>query len=174
MPRKFTEMLADDAYKVRNRRDIKRFYQEVREAVSAGKLGLDGHTLPTTMNAFIEQVEGKPNALANDYDVVDFSLATNGKLKSWRQSYLLKDKQVQVGPEARELFERVKELAAANERSLGSTNGKKDDLLTALSDLQAAVALLLQSYDQVREQFKLPDRALELAQVKVRKASRRR
>ena len=131
MPRKFTEMLTDNAYKVRNRRDVKRFYQEVRDAVAAGTLGLDGHTLPTTMNAFIERVEGKPGALSNDYDVVDFSLADNGKLKRWRQTYLLKDKQVNVSAEARELFERVKELAAANERSMGSTNGKKDDLLTA-------------------------------------------
>ncbi len=172
MPRKFTEMLTDNAYKVRNRRDVKRFYQEVRDAVAAGTLGLDGHTLPTTMNAFIERVEGKPGALSNDYDVVGFSLADNGKLKRWRQTYLLKDKQVNVSAEARELFERVKELAAANERSMGSTNGKKDDLLTALSDLQAAVALLLQSYDQLREGFKLPDRALKLTQVKVRRTSR--
>lgn len=169
MPVTFSQLLGDAAFKVGNRRDLKRLYDEVRTAVREQDLTLEGHTLPTTMNAFIEQVEGERDALSRDYDVVDFSLADNTKLKRWRERYLLRDKQVFVVAEARELFERIKELGEANERSMHSTNGKKDDLLTALSDLQAAAALMLQSYDRVRETFKLPDQALTLEQVKVRR-----
>lgn len=169
MPLTFSQLLGDDTFRVANRRDIKRFYDEVKTAVREGDLTLEGHTLPTTMNAFIEQVENKKDALSRDYDVVDFSLADNGKLKRWRERYLLRDKQVFVSPDAKELFDHIKQLSEANERSMQSTNGKKDDLLTALSDLQAAAALTLQSYDKVRERFKLPDRALAAEQVKVRK-----
>ena len=166
----FSQLLSDDAYKIANRRDLKRIYDDVKNAVRDNDLTLEGHTLPTTMNAFIEQVEGKKDALSRDYDVVDFSLANNGKLKRWRDRYLLRDKQVFVSAEAKELFENIKQLEGASERSMQSTNGKKDDLLTALSDLQAAAALALQSYDKVRERFKLPDRGLAVEQVKVRKS----
>lgn len=169
MPVTFSQLLGDATFKVRNRRDLKRFYDEVKLAVRENDLALEGHTLPTTMNAFIERVEGKKDALSRDYDVVDFSLASNGKLKRWRERYLLRDRQVVTSAESRELFERIKTLADASDRSMKSTNGKKDDLLTALSDLQAAAALTVQTYDKVRETFKLPDRVLELEQVKVRK-----
>jgi ribonucleotide reductase alpha subunit len=173
VPVTFSQLLDDETFKVRNRRDLKRFYDEVKLAVRESDLALEGHTLPTTMNAFIERVEGKKDALTRDYDVVDFSLASNGKLKRWRDRYLLRDKQVVTTAEARELFERIKELSAASDRSMKSTNGKKDDLLTALSDLQAAAALTVQTYDNIREAFKLPDRALEIEQVKVRGKGRK-
>lgn len=176
MPITFTELLRDEALRVSNRRDVRSLYDEVKRAVREGELDLEGHSLPTTLNAWIREVEGKGKELKNDVDTVEFSLAENAALKRWRQAQAREAERgdasarsVYVSPNSHALFDRVKELERANEASLGVSNGKKDDILGALSDLQAAVGLFLHTYDGVRGALKLPDRALPADKVKVRK-----
>lgn len=177
MPITFTELLRDDGLRVSTRRDVRALYDEVKRAVREGELALEGHSLPTTLNAWIREVEGPGKELKNDVDTVEFSLAEDAALKRWRAARARAAERseagarsVYVSPNSHALFERVKELERANDASLGVTNAKKDVVLGALSDLQAAVGLFLQTYDGVRVALKLPDRALPADKVKVRKA----
>lgn len=177
MPIRFSDLLADEAFGVRNRRDIREFYDAVKDAVAEGSVNLEGHSLPTTLNAWIARVEGDGKMLKRDTDTVDFSLADDEALASWRERWLAartpKPKTVYTSASAHALFERVKALEEVNRASLAATNGKKDDLLSALSDMQAAAALLLQCYDRVRTPLKLPDRELPLSAVKPRQRPKR-
>lgn len=176
MPITFDALLADARFGVANRRDIKRFYDDIKEAVANGELNLEGHSLPTTMNAWITLVEGEDGRIKGDYDVVSFSLADDKALETWSRRRLEAQtksqetaRSIYVSESSRELFERVKELEQSQRHSMEMTNAKKDDILGALSDLQAAVALFLQSYDRVRGPLRLPNRELALDKVRVRK-----
>ena len=75
-----------------------------------------------------------------------------------------------LSPPAFELLESLRALEGANAASLGMTNGKKDDVLAALSDLQGAVYSFLDAYDGAQSALKLPERTLEPDRVTVREA----
>ncbi len=179
MPVTFSSFLEDEAFEVKNRRDLKALYERIKADVAAGELTLDGHTLPTTLNVWIERVEGGDKLLSRDVDVVDFSIADDKKLAAWKKSYfgeLHKEraakKTVYTSQAARDLLEGVQELEQANANSLGLMNGNKDELLSGLSDLQGAVYLLLNAYDGARDKLKLPARDTPLESVKVRQAKK--
>lgn len=175
MPVTFSSFLTDENFNINNRRDLKALYDRVKANVAAGELNLEGHTLPTTLNAWIERVEGDDKRLSRDVDVVDFSLADDKKLVAWKKSYfgelnraLAAKKTVYASQEVRDLLEGVQELEKANANSLNLMNGNKDDLVSGLSDLQGAVYLLLGAYDGARDKLKLPARDTPLESVKVR------
>ncbi|CAN5877747.1 hypothetical protein BH24DEI2_BH24DEI2_21160 [soil metagenome] len=175
MPVTFSSFLTDEAFDIKNRRDLKAFYDRVKADVAAGELTLEGHTLPTTLNAWLTTVEGDDKRLSRDVDVVNFSLADDKKLAAWKKVYfgelnraLAAKKTVYASQEARELLEGVQGLERANANSLNLMNGNKDDLVSGLSDLQGAVYLLLGAYDGARDKLKLPARDTPLESVKVR------
>lgn len=177
MPVTFSSFLTDEAFDIKNRRDLKLLYERVKADVAAGDLGLEGHTLPTTLNTWLKTVEGDDKLLSRDVDVVDFSIADDKKLTAWKKSYfgelnraIAAKKTVYASQEARDLLEGVQELEQANANSLNLMNGTKDDLVSGLSDLQGAVYLLLGAYDGAREKLKLPARDTPLESVKVRQA----
>ena len=154
-------------------------YEWVKAAVAAGEVTLEGHTLPTTLNAWIERVEGSDKRLSRDVDVVDFSLADDKKLAVWKKQYFgevhkerAAKKTVYTSQAARDLLKGVQELEQANANSLNLMNGNKDDLVSGLSDLQGAVYLLLNAYDGAREKLKLPERDTPLESVKVRQSKK--
>ena len=175
MPIKFSDLVKGDASQLRSRRAIKRFYEEAKGAVQRGDLNLEGHSLPTTMNAWIRLVEGEGKELANDYDVVDFSFADDDALKRWRAAHLEAQesakgqKTVYLSESGSELLASVKSLEAAREESLLRGSSKKEDVVSALSDLQAAVFEFMATYDEVQGALRLPKRGLELGRVRVRK-----
>ncbi|HEX7021521.1 MAG TPA: hypothetical protein VF171_01600 [Trueperaceae bacterium] len=178
---KFSELLADERFEVKNRRVVKALYEETKEAVAKGELALEGHSLPTTMNAWIAQVEPGKKPLARDYDVVDFSFADDDAFVRWQRAHLERKEQgtarsrtVYVSPKSKELLNRVQELGRAHEQSLLRGNAKKEDVVSALSDLQAAVYEFLSSYDEVQGALRLPDRRLPPDKVKVKKAGARK
>lgn len=176
----FEDLLGREELRVRSRRDIVSLYDEVRRAALAGELELAGHSLPTTLNAWIEKVEGPDKRLKRDRDVVNFSLADGPALERFIER--LADSRggnrpartVYLSRASYELFGSLRALVGAYEESLGSGAGRKDEILGALSDLQAAVALFLQSYDGTREALRLPDRSLPQERVKVRKKRAKR
>ena len=178
MPVRFSDLIKENAPQIRNRRAIKRFYEETKGAVQQGELNLEGHSLPTTMNTWIRLVEGEGKERASDYDVVDFSFADDDALKRWRAARLEEQesakgrKTVYLSESGRELLERVKGLEAAREESLLRGGSKKEDVVSALSDLQAAVFEFMATYDEVQGALRLPARGLELARVKVRKSKK--
>ena len=177
MPVTFSSFLQDEAFEVKNRRDLKALYERVKTDVAAGELTLEGHTLPTTLSVWLERVEGNGKRLSRDVDVVDFSLADDKKLVAWKKSYLgelhkerAAKKTVYTSQAARDLLSSVQELEQANANSLNLMNGTKDDLVSGLSDLQGAVYLLLNAYDGARDKLKLLERGTPLESVKVRQA----
>lgn len=171
MPVTFEDLLKDKQLNIKNRKDIKTFYTHMRNAIFDKKLTPDGHSLPTTMNAWIKQVEGDKKLLSNDYDVVNFSVSEDS-LKPWLAQYKQKYapvKTVYVTQHSRDILEAVQDLEKAQQESLQQTNNKKEDVLSAMSDLQAAVALFLSTYDSTHKKLRLPDRTLNLERVKVKK-----
>jgi len=181
MPITFSDLFRDEAFEVRNRRDLKAFYELVKETVKRGDLTLEGHTLPTTMNEWIRQLEDDKILPKREQDVVDFSLAEDEAFKKWKKAYLgelrkarLASQTVYVNQAAKDLVESVQTVSDANARSLEMTNNKKEDVLAALSDLQGAVYMFLNSYDGARAKLKLPDRTLPLEVFKVRQAKKQK
>ena len=175
MPVTFNELFRDEAFEIHNRRDLKAFYELVKEIVKKGGLTLEGHTLPTTMNEWIRQLEGDKNLPKREQDVVDFSLAEDEAFKKWKKAYLgelrkarLASQTVYINQAAKDFVESVQAVSDANARSLEMTNNKKEDVLAALSDLQGAVYMFLNAYDGARAKLKLPDRTLPLEVFKVR------
>jgi hypothetical protein len=166
MPITFSELLDDPALGVKHRRDIKRLYDAAKAAVRAGALTLEGHSLPASLNAWIARAEGEAKLPKTDTDVVDFSFADDDRLRVWRDAQTPKPK-TRLSRDAHALLIGVRDLAEASRASLAMTNGKKDDVLAALSDLQGAVYTFLDTYDGVRDTLKLPARDLEPAQVEV-------
>ena len=71
----------------------------------------------------------------------------------------------------KELVENLQELESASNNSLTLINGTKDDVVAALSDLQAAVSIFLSNYDKNRNKLKLPDRAVALERVQTQKVN---
>ena len=177
MPVKFSELIRDDAFRIRGRRTLKRFYEEAREAVQKGELNLEGHSLPSTMNAFIRATEGEGKELAADYDVVDFSFADDEALQRWRAAHSEKGaeggaKTVYMSESGKALLESMKGLEGAREESLLRGSSKKEDVVSALSDLQAAVFEFMATYDEVQGALRLPRRGVDLERVRVRKAGK--
>ena len=179
MPITFNELLRDETFEVRNRRDLKAFYELIKEIIRKGDLTLEGHTLPTTMNEWIRQLEGDKNLPKREQDVVDFSIAEDETFKKWKKAYLgelkrarLANQTVYVSQAAKDLVESVQTVSDANARSLEMTNNKKEDVLAALSDLQGAVYMFLNAYDGARAKLKLPDRTLPLEVFKVRQTKK--
>ena len=178
MPVKFSDLIEENAPQIRNRRAVRRFYEEAKGAVQKGELNLEGHSLPTTMNAWIRLVEGEDKKLTKDYDVVDFSFADDEALKRWRAARLEAQesargqKTVYLSESGKALLERVKGLEAAREESLLRGSSKKEDVVSALSDLQAAVFEFTATYDEVQGALRLPKRELELARVRVRQSKK--
>jgi len=170
MPTLFSDLLKDPAFEVSNRRAVKELYETVKTAVRAKKLNLEGHTLPTSLNDWIKQVEGDKKLPARDVDVVDFSLAEDKKLDKWRKTYLASKNPVLMSQGAKNMLEAVQELETANKNSMTLMNGNKDDVVAALSDLQAAVYLFMTTYDKVSSGLKLPERSTPLERVKIGKA----
>ena len=169
MPTLFSDLLQDPAFEIKNRRAVKELYETVKTAVKAKKLNLEGHTLPTSLNEWIKMVEGDKKLPARDVDVVDFSLTEDKKLAKWRKGYLASKNPVLMSQGAKQLLEAVQELGAANQNSMGLMNGNKDDVVAALSDLQAAVYMFMTAYDQVQSKLKLPERSTPLECVKIAK-----
>lgn len=174
MPILFSHLLTDPAFAIKNRRDIKTFYDQVKSDVKANKLTLEGHTLPLGMNDFIRLVEGDKKLPARDSDVVDFSLAEDKKYASWRSSYLAEQNPVYLSAQAKDLLQSVQELDTASSSSMSLMNGTKDDVVAALSDLQAAVYMFMTSYDKVQKGLGLPERTTALERVKLKKATARK
>ena len=172
----FSALLKDKSFGLKTKKDIKELYDLVREEVFSKRLNLEGHSLPTTMNEWITLVEGDKKLLKRDVDVVDFSLANDEAYSAWKKALLRKRKEaveasktIYVSKPSHDIFVRIKELEQTQEASMQYMNGKKDDLVAALSDMQAASALLLQTYDKVAKSFKFPPRQMALTRVKVRK-----
>lgn len=169
MPTLFSDLLKDPAFEVTNRRAVKGLYETIKTAVKAKRLNLEGHTLPTSLNEWIKLVEGDKKLPARDVDVVDFSLAEDKKFDKWRKTYLAGKNPVLMSAGAKSLLEAVQELETANKNSMGLMNGNKDDVVAALSDLQAAVYMFMTTYDKVGGGLKLPERSTPLERVKVGK-----
>jgi hypothetical protein len=168
---RFSELIADPRFGVKSRRSLKALYGEVWEAVKEGRLNLEGHSLPTTMNAFIEALGGRVKPLAADSDVVDFSIAEDEKYEAWagrRLGSRTRGKTTYVSAPSRELLGAIQELERAREASMLKGSAKKEEVLSRLSDLQAATSEFLSTYEGVRHQLKLPDYRLDLSRVKVR------
>ena len=181
MPITFNELFRDEAFEVCNRRDLKSFYELVKTIVKKGELTLEGHTLPTTLNEWIQQLEGDKNLPKREQDVVNFSLAEDEAFRKWKKAYLdelrkakLASQTVYVSQAAKDFVESVQTISDANARSLEMTNNKKEDVLAALSDLQGAVYMFLGTYDGARGSLRLPDRALPLEVFKVRQAKKQK
>ena len=68
----------------------------------------------------------------------------------------------------RELSKRS--LKSAREENLLRGSSKKEDVVSALSDLQAAVFEFMATYDEVQGALRLPRRGVDLERVRVRKA----
>jgi hypothetical protein len=176
--KQFSELIRDSAFGVGNRRTLKAFYGEVREAVKAGRLVLEGHSLPATMNEWLSRLEGEHKPLAKDQEVIDFSLAEDDKFAAWRagrsqgRGAAGRRGSLYLSEASRDLLQDVQALAGAKDSSMVGASSKKEDLVSALSDLQAAVSEFLSTYERVRGPLRLPDPALELSRVKVRKASK--
>ncbi len=170
MPVAFSEVLQDETLGVRNRRDLKRLYDLAKAAVAEKRLTLEGHSLPESFNAWLARLEGETKLPKRDVDVVDFSFADDEKLGRWKASLRPEPPQPKrvLSAAAKDLLGSVQALEQVNRASLGMTNGKKDEVLAALSDLQGAVYSFLEGYDEVQEGLKLPERSLELSNVQVR------
>lgn len=168
---RFSELITDPRFGVKSRRSLKALYNEVREAVREGRLNLEGHSLPTTMNAFIEALGGRVKPLAADSDVVDFSIAEDEKFEAWAGGRLgtrVRGKTTYVSAPSRELLHGIQGLERAREASMLKGSAKKEEIVSHLSDMQAAISEFLSTYDNVRRQLKLPDHRLDLGRVKVR------
>lgn len=176
MPVTFSQLLEDERLEVSSRRDVRRLYDAAKAAVSEGALRLEGHSLPASLNAWIARVEGAAKLPKRDVDVVDFSFADDERLARWRAAQRPRPPQPKrsLSAPARDLLAALQALERANQTSLGMTNGKKDEVLAALSDLQGAVYTFLDGYDAVQEKLKLPERGLELANVRVRQPRSRK
>lgn len=178
MAKRFSELINDSAFGVTNRRTLKAFYGEVREAVKAGRLNLEGHSLPATMNEWISRLEGNHKPLAADQDVIDFSLAEDDTYEAWRASMGAgrgaagRRGSLYLSEASRDLLQGVQALAQAKDASMVGAGSKKEELVSALSDLQAAVSEFLRTYEGVRGPLRLPDLHLELSRVKVKKAGK--
>ena len=163
----FSSFLKDSAFEVKNRRDIRELYETVKGAVKDEVLQLEGHTLPASFNDWIRQVEGDKKLPKRDVDVVDFSLADDKKYAAWRNNFLQSKNPVVLSQGAKDLLEAVKDMDTANSASMTLMNGTKDDVVAALSDLQAAVYMFMSTYDRVGGKLALPERDTPLERVKV-------
>jgi hypothetical protein len=175
MPITFAELLVDKTFAIKNRRDIKAFYEAVKQAVKSKKLRLEGHSLPVSLNDWIRRIEGDKKSLGRDLDVVDFSLADDKKFQGWKRAFLEElaktreaHKTISLSQSAYDLLLGLKALQEANHSSMQLMNGNKDDVVAGLSDLQGAAYMLLSSYDKVRESLKLPLREVALERVKIK------
>lgn len=173
MPILFTDLMRDDAFEIRNRKSLREFYEVVKEAVKTKEVNLEGHTLPTSFKAWLAELEPSKKLPARDTDVVDFSIADDKALASWRKRYLSEKNPVYLSSGAKELLQTVQALDAASTVSMSSINGTKDDVVAALSDLQAAVYMFMTNYDKVQKGLNLPERGTALERVKLAKSSKR-
>lgn len=165
----FSDLIKNEAFEIKNRKRLRAFYERVKTDVAAGRLKLEGHTLPTTFNTWLGIVEPNKKPPAKDADVVDFSLKDDAKFAGWRKSYLSEQNPVYLSAAQKELLERVQELEAVSKTSMDLMNGTKDDVVAALSDLQAAVYMFGASYDKLQKSSDLPERSTPLERVKVGK-----
>ncbi len=171
MPVLFTDLLKDPAFEIKNRNHIKELYSSLKMAVKEKKLNLEGHTLPDSLNDWIRSIEGDKKIPKSDTDVVNFSLADDKKYETWRKTYLIAKNPIFMTQIEKELIENLQELETASNNSLSLINGTKDDVVAALSDLQAAVSIFLSNYDKNHSKLKLPDRTLALERVQIQKPS---
>lgn len=176
MATRFSELIQDKAFGVTNRRTLKAFYAAVREAVKEERLNLEGHSLPATLNEWLEHLAGDHKPLASDQDVVDFSIAEDEKFEAWRGS-LARERQggrgsLYLSESSRDLLQAFQTLRRAKDESMVGGSAKKEDLVSALSDLQAAVSEFMSAYERVRGPLRLPDPGLELSRVRVRGAGK--
>jgi hypothetical protein len=171
MPVLFTDLLKDPAFDLKNRNHIKELYSSLKTAVKENKLNLEGHTLPDSLNDWIRSIEGDKKIPKTDTDVVNFSLAEDKKYENWRKVYLLAKNPIFMSQSEKELVENLQDLESASNNSLSLMNGTKDDVVAALSDLQAAVSIFLSNYDKNRSKLKLPDRLVALERVQIQKPS---
>ena len=167
MPILFTDLMRDDAFEIRNRKTLRELYEVVKEAVKAKHLNLEGHTLPTGFNTWLAELEPDKKLPARNTDVVDFSLADDKAFATWRKRYLSEKNPIYLSSGAKELLQTVQELDATSTASMTSINGTKDDVVAALSDLQAAVYMFMTSYDKVQKGLNLPERGVALERVKL-------
>lgn len=171
MPILFTDLLKDPAFEIKNRTQLKELYGNIKTAVKENKLGLEGHTLPDSLNDWIKEIEGDKKLPKTDTDVVNFSLASDKKYENWRRAYLIAKNPIFMSQSEKELIENLQELETASNNSIALMNGTKDDLVAALSDLQAAVAIFLSNYEKNRSKLKLPDRNVALERIQIQKPS---
>lgn len=169
MPILFTDLVHNPVFAVKNRKQLKELYEHVKSAVKADKLSLEGHTLPESFNDWISQIEGAGKLPKTDTDVVNFSLALDQKYESWRKSYLMTQNPIFMTQPEKDFIEVLQDLESATSNSLSLINGTKDDVVAALSDLQAAIALFLTHFDKHHKKLNLPDRKLALEQIQIRK-----
>lgn len=167
----FTDLLKDPAFAVKNRKQIKELYDLIKKLVKEKKLNLEGHTLPASFNDWIVLIEGNKKLPKRDTDVVDFSLAQDKKYESWRKAYLIASNPVLMSQAAKDLLESVQELETASTNSMSLMNGNKDDVVTALSDMQAAIAIFLNTYDKHKTKLQLPNRDTALERIKIAKTT---
>ena len=172
MPVLFTDLMRDEAFEIRNRKGLRELYEHVKDAVKTKKLSLEGHTLPTGFNSWLAELEPDKKPPARDSDVVDFSLADDKALAAWRKAYLSEKNPVYMSSSAKDLLQAVQELDSASNASMSLMNGPKDDVVAALSDLQAAVYMFMTSYDKVQKSLGLPDRKVALERVKIAKSKK--
>ncbi len=177
MPVRFSTLLRDDSMEVRSRHELTRCYQSVKRAVHEGGLKFEGHSLAATFNHWLALLESEP-PLKTDRDVVDFSLADDAALARWKDHWRQRAgsrRRRTVSANAFELFSQLQDLETAYSAGMAVevSNGKKDDLQAALSDLQAAVALLFGSYDKVQAGLRLPDRQLPREALRPRTRKKR-
>ena len=173
MPVTFHTLVKDERFRIRNRRSLSQFYAEVRGAVREGRLHLEGHSLPITLNELLTELFPDEKLLKKDVDMVNFSLAEDEALREWCAQRFAPKPQgqpVYMSEGKRSLLERVQALQAAKEESFLRGSAKKEDVVSALSDLQAAVDEFLSLYDREGGALKLPPRDLALERVKVRGA----
>lgn len=172
MPVLFTDLMRDEAFEIRNRKGLRELYEHVKDAVKTKKLSLEGHTLPASFNDWLRELEPDKKLPTRDSDVVDFSLADDKALATWRKTYLSEKNPVYMSSGAKELLQTVQELDSASSASMSLMNGPKDDVVAALSDLQAAVYMFMTSYDKVQKGLGLPDRKVALERVKLARSKK--
>ena len=166
----FSELIRDKAFNIKNRKALKEFYDTTKNAVKAKKLNLEGHTLPVSLNDWFSQIEPDKPLPKRDTDVVDFSISEDKKYHNWRKAYLIAQNPIFMNQAEKNLVESLQALENANTNSIELMNGSKDDLVTALSDIQAAISILLTTYDSNKKKLALPDRTVALERVKIGKA----
>jgi hypothetical protein len=171
---RLSDLVRDEAFGVRNRRDLKGLYDAVKRAVKDGQVQLEGHSLPVSFNEWLDIVGDKGKPLTRDVDMVDFSLAQNDAFTAWRETFMKakhpeRHKPVFMSEASKFFLERVKHLDDVRAESMLRGNMKKEDVVSILSDLQGAVSEFLSAYDEASETMRLPRRDLPLEQVRIRR-----